>query len=78
LEQTKGQIKADQALPVLLAKTSIIVGQNNRKQMVEMLAEHGGTQQINEMPTIPEWATRGFFKYFNNGSSRPLRKCATY
>jgi hypothetical protein len=30
-----------------------------RKEMVEMLAEHDGSEQIGEMPTMPEWATEG-------------------
>jgi hypothetical protein len=32
----------------------------------KMLAEHDGTERIDEMPAIPEWATRGFtqFKIF--------------
>jgi hypothetical protein len=31
-----------------------------RKQMVEMLEKHDGTERVNEMPNIREWATRGF------------------
>jgi hypothetical protein len=31
-----------------------------RQQMVKMLAEHDGSERIDEMPTVPEWATRGF------------------
>jgi hypothetical protein len=31
-----------------------------RKRMVKILAEHDGSQQIGEMPTIPVWTTRGF------------------
>jgi hypothetical protein len=31
-----------------------------RQQMIEMLEEHDGSEQIGEMPTIPKWATRGF------------------
>jgi glycerol uptake facilitator-like aquaporin len=30
------------------------------QQMVKILAEHDGTEPIDEMPTIPTWATRGF------------------
>jgi hypothetical protein len=32
-----------------------------RQEMVKMLAEHDGTELVCNMPTIPEWATRGFF-----------------
>jgi hypothetical protein len=32
-----------------------------RQQMVKILAEQDGTERIDEMPTIPEWATRGFY-----------------
>jgi hypothetical protein len=28
--------------------------------MVKMLEEHDGTERIDEMPTLPEWATQGF------------------
>jgi hypothetical protein len=31
-----------------------------RKEMVQMLEEHDGSEPIDEMPKIPEWATRGF------------------
>jgi hypothetical protein len=29
-----------------------------RQQMATMLEEHDGTERIDEMPTIPEWATQ--------------------
>jgi hypothetical protein len=32
-----------------------------RQKIVEILEEHDGSQPIDEMPTIPEWAKRGFF-----------------
>jgi hypothetical protein len=31
-----------------------------REQMTSMLVEHDGSEQINEPPTMPEWAKRGF------------------
>jgi hypothetical protein len=31
-----------------------------RQLLAKMLAEEDGTQQVDEMPTVPEWATRGF------------------
>jgi hypothetical protein len=31
-----------------------------RQEMVKILEEHDGTQRIDEMPTIPEWAAQGF------------------
>jgi hypothetical protein len=31
-----------------------------RKQMVTILMEHDGSEPINEMPIIREWATPGF------------------
>jgi hypothetical protein len=31
-----------------------------RQQMVKMLMEHDGSEQIDEKPTMPEWAKRGF------------------
>jgi hypothetical protein len=37
-----------------------------RQQMVKILAEHGGSERIDEMPTIPEWATRGFSQIQNS------------
>jgi hypothetical protein len=36
-----------------------------RKGMVKILAEHDGSERIDEMPTIPEWATRGFLPIQN-------------
>jgi hypothetical protein len=30
-----------------------------RQQMVKILAEHDGRKQIDEMPTIPDWAKQG-------------------
>jgi hypothetical protein len=31
-----------------------------RQQMATILEEYDGTERIDEMPTIPEWATQGF------------------
>jgi hypothetical protein len=31
-----------------------------RAQMVKMLAKHDGSEQIDDMPNIRQWATRGF------------------
>jgi hypothetical protein len=45
-----------------------------RQQIVEILVEHDGTEPIDEMPTIPEWTTRGFLKFLKQkGSSRPFQ-----
>jgi hypothetical protein len=31
-----------------------------RQQIVKMLEEHDGSELMDKMPTIPEWATQGF------------------
>jgi hypothetical protein len=43
-----------------------------RQEMVQILEEHDGTELIEEMPKIPEWAAQGFLnKFLNLNSSRP-------
>jgi hypothetical protein len=45
-----------------------------RQKMIEMLAERDGTKRIAKMPTIPEWATRGFLSQnFLSSSSLSLK-----
>jgi hypothetical protein len=40
-----------------------------RQQMATMLEEHDGSEQIDEMPTMPEWATQGFSYFIQKGIS---------
>jgi hypothetical protein len=47
-----------------------------REQIVTILVKHDGTQRIDEMPAIPEWAKQGFSNFKTTASSKPLRKCA--
>jgi hypothetical protein len=34
-----------------------------RQLMATLLVEHDGTQRIDEMPTMPEWARKGLFAF---------------
>jgi hypothetical protein len=34
-----------------------------REQIASMLVEHDGSERIDEMPTLPEWA-KGLFLFF--------------